>query len=67
MVKQHAVLWIEGLLGAQGHEMERSSKKRESPDGTAFLEYNERQTKTGTGADPTALCRSDNKKTFPTF
>ena len=27
-------------------------KKKQTADGTAFLEYNERQTKTGTGADP---------------
>ena len=31
-------------------------KAKERADGTAFLEYNERQTKTRTGADPKDSC-----------
>ena len=39
-----------GLRGCQEHKDD--VVKKETADGTAFLEYNERQTKTRTGADP---------------
>ena len=43
-----------GLRGCQEHKDMRwgDVEKKETADGTAFLGYNERQTKTRTGADP---------------
>ena len=58
-VALHQRLWLNntqffGLRGCQEHRDMRwgDVERKETVDGTAFLEYSERQTKTRTGADP---------------